>query len=133
MIYLDSNIFIFLNAYAYEKEEYKKTLEKINELIENKETFVTSTLTWDEITYIIRKQFGTKRAVIEGDKFLKFPRLLIMPVTLETIKATQNLIKEGLKPRDAIHAACAIENNCKYILTDDDKFDKIKELKRIKV
>lgn len=132
MIYLDSNVFIFLNAYALEKEEYKRAVEKINSLIESKETFITSSLTWDEIVHFTKRQFGTERAVLEGDRFLKFPRLTIMPVSLETLKIARNLLSAGLKPRDAIHAACAIENNCKYVLTDDDKFDKIKELKRMK-
>ncbi len=38
----------------------------------------------------------------------------------------------NIRPRDAIHAACALENNTNIICSFDDDFDKIKEIKRIK-
>jgi predicted nucleic acid-binding protein len=37
----------------------------------------------------------------------------------------------GLKPRDAIHAATAMENRITVIVSYDKDFDRIRELKRV--
>ena len=36
-----------------------------------------------------------------------------------------------MKPKDAIHSACAIKNGIKEIISDDPDFDTLKEAKRI--
>jgi predicted nucleic acid-binding protein len=38
-----------------------------------------------------------------------------------------------LKPRDAIHSACAIRNGTKETVSDDPDFDPLEELKRIRL
>ena len=94
----------------------------------------TASLTWDELDWIIRKVFGAKIAVEEGEKFLKFPNLRILAVDEKVIKEAQKLIKKyNLKPRDAIHAACALKNGIKRILSDDPDFDRVKEIKRVEL
>lgn len=61
-----------------------------------------------------------------------FPNLRILGVDEEIVKYAQNLIeKYNLKPRDAIHAASAIKNGAKEIITNDNDFDIVNELERV--
>jgi len=125
--YIDSNIFI--QAILRDDKYAKEVLHKI---IKNEVQGVTSILSWDELAFILRKFINREISISEGKKFLIFPNLIFADAKKETIAKAQKLIEEyDLKPRDAIHAATAINMNISEIISDDDDFDKIKELKRI--
>lgn len=133
MQYIDSNVFIY-PVVADEKTEDKALLAK-NILIKIADKSIdaaTASLTWDEIVWSIRKILGTEIAIKEGSRFLEFPNLKILDVNEKVIDRAQRLIeKNKLKPRDAIHIACCIENGIDKIISDDPDFDDIKEVKRI--
>lgn len=94
----------------------------------------TASLTWDELVWSIRKICGAEIAIDEGKRFLEFPNLKILSIDEKTIKEAQEIVeKYKLKPRDAIHVSCAIKNNIKEIISDDCDFDKIKEIKRVRL
>lgn len=135
MIYLDANVFIY--PVIYDKTVEKKALNAKNILIKMAEGALkcaTASLTWDELTWIVRKTLGTKIAIEEGKKFLEFPNLKILSIDEKVIKEAQKIVERyKLKPRDAIHAGCAIKNNIREIISDDPDFDKIKEIKRIEL
>ena len=81
-----------------------------------------------------KENFRQKIAIVEGEKFLEFPNLKILSIDEKIIREVQKIAERyGVKPRDAIHASCAIKNNIKEIISDDPDFDKIKEIKRIKL
>lgn len=130
--YLDSNIFIYA---LLSKDNRGFSCQKIiSDVINNKNSALTSFLTWDEIVYIIKKHRGTKIAIIEGRKILQMPNLSFIKVDEQIISNAQKLIEiYNLNPRDAIHIASAIISNCDGIVSDDSDFDNIKEIKRIKV
>jgi len=135
MIYVDTNVFVYPTIYD-EKVEKKASAAKqiLMKIAEGRLKSATASLTWDELVWIIRKVFGAKIAVEEGEKFLKFPNLRILAVDEKVIKEAQKLIKKyNLKPRDAIHAACALKNGIKRILSDDPDFDRVKEIKRVEL
>jgi len=132
MIYLDSNIFIYaaLNI-APEAENCLRIMDKI---VRGDVEVGTSVLTWDEIFQSIKKKLGSDYARISGQRFLNLVNLNFFDADLEVLSVAQKLTeKYNLGPRDAIHAATAVVNGCKEIITDDSDFDKIKELKRIKI
>ena len=61
-----------------------------------------------------------------------FPNLKILLIDSEIVGYAQGLIeKYNLKPRDAIHAASAIKNQVKEIVSNDSDFDDMEELKRV--
>lgn len=135
MIYLDSNVFVY-PVIADEKTEEKSRLSKkvLMKIGEGKLDASTSVLTWDELVWNVKKFISLEIAKIEGKKFLEFPNLKILTINEEIVKEAQKIMENsGLKPRDSIHAACAIKNNIKEIVTDDPDFDKVSELKRIKL
>jgi predicted nucleic acid-binding protein len=67
MIYVDSNVFIY--PVIYDEAVEKKALNSKNILIKIAEGTLeaaTASLTWDELTWIIRKTLGVKIAIEEG-------------------------------------------------------------------
>ncbi|MHA1149039.1 MAG: type II toxin-antitoxin system VapC family toxin [Promethearchaeota archaeon] len=133
IVYIDTNI--FLNTVLYDlknNQEAKKSFNFLQKIMKKEILGITSSLTWDEFTWIIGKTLGREVAIEKSKDFLVFPNLAIKKVDLTTINQAQNLIsKYNIRPRDAIHAACALENNIRTIYSFDDDFDMIKELRRI--
>lgn len=133
MIYLDANIFVYLICYGRETGEHARAKEAMNAVLKSHEPLVTASLTWDELTHASARLFGREIAKSHGEWFLRFPHLSFAPVTQITLRGAQALFAEGLKPRDAIHAACALENHCTKIISNDPHFDKVKGLKRVPI
>ncbi len=125
--YIDSNVFI--QAILRDDLNAQRTLEKI---IKKEIRAFTNILSWDELVFILRKFSNHKLATDEGKKFLIFPNLTFIDGKKDIIMKAQKLIENyNIKPRDAIHSATAISLNIKEIVSEDDDFDKVKELKRI--
>lgn len=131
-IYIDANIFV----YAASNNEIHGTkarlfLSKVN----NGETeAVTSILTLDEVLWALQKLIGRESAHTITSSLLLFPNLTL-------VDATKNIIAEALfiyeqqriQPRDAIHLATMRFKNITTIFTDDSDFDKVQNIKRIKL
>lgn len=129
--YLDANIFIY--PILYESKDLKYYEKLFLDIINKKFLVITSLLTWDELVHSIWKKRGRDIAIIEGRKFLKMPNLIFIDVNKNIIAKAQELIENyNIRPRDAIHAATALLNDINEIISDDEDFDKIKEIKRIK-
>jgi len=131
--YLDANVFIF-PVIEDEKIDKRVKLSKeiLSKISEGTLDAATSSLTWDEVVWTVRKFIGEKESIDEGKKFLNFPNLKILSIDESVISEAQRILeKYNLKPRDSIHAACAIKNGIKEIVSDDPDFDRIPELKRI--
>jgi len=63
---------------------------------------------------------------------LSFPNLRLLGVKKSTVFRAQELVeKYRMRPRDAIHAAVALENKITTIVSYDKDFDEMKEIKRI--
>ncbi len=131
-VYIDSNI--FLNPVLYDikqNEEAKRAYDYLQKVISNLISAITSVLAWDEFVWIVKQILGRDVAIEKGSELLLFPNISFESITLNTIKKAQELIsKYDIRPRDAIHAASALEHNVKIIISFDDDFDKIKEMKR---
>jgi predicted nucleic acid-binding protein len=132
-VYIDANIFINNVLYDIEENlEAKNSNIYLQKIIRKEIIGITSTLTWEEFTWIIKVNLGKEVAIKKGKEFLIFPNLIIKNVTISTINRAQDLIsKYNIRPKVAIHAACALENNIDLICSFDDDFDEIKEIKRI--
>ena len=131
-VYIDTNI--FLNPILYDinkNQEAKKSKNFLEEIITEKKIGFTSVLTWDEFVWILRKTLGINIAIEKGKKFLIFPNLKIVKLSLTTINRAQDLITNyHIQPRDAIHAASALENKINKIISFDGDFDIINEIER---
>jgi len=132
MPYLDSNVFIYPVIYQADTQPKVNKAKEILHAIENgKLTAYTSTLTWDEVVWVINRVMGRSEGINQGRKLLGFPNLQFVPADESVIIRAQRLLdKYKLSPRDAIHVASALEKRTKAVISDDADFDQIKEIKR---
>ncbi|HVW99552.1 MAG TPA: PIN domain-containing protein, partial [Candidatus Babeliaceae bacterium] len=75
--------------------------------------------------------FFERKYTIEKWKYLSAANIEENDVILYKAKS---LAEKGLKPKDALHVACAIDAGCKYFLTTDDQIQrKMQGIDEIKV
>ncbi len=132
MRYLDANVFLY---YILDPEAGRNRMASKNLLMrvaEGSMRGATSVFTWDEIVWAVKKKVGLDIAKTEGAKFLKFPSLILLEADEAVLITAQSLVEGyGMRPRDAIHAACCIENGIDEIITNDPDFDRVEGLRRI--
>lgn len=125
--YIDSNIFLY--AVLYDDERAQRCRNVLAEIVDGKLEAVTSVLTWDEFTHVVEKILDRPSAVLEGERFLRFPRLSFLPCTTDVlIRAQQLRASTHLGARDSIHAATALIVGARALLTEDRDFDGVSEL-----
>lgn len=128
MRYLDANVFLYAAL-----GEGRKTEAAIRRLAAAaQEGAITSALTVDEVVWSVWKTNSPELAAAEGRRLLSWPRLRVASVTPETLLLALDLMErpKPLKPRDAIHAATAIQAGVFTIVSDDKDFDRVPELTR---
>jgi uncharacterized protein len=132
LAYIDSNVFLYPILYSEKEEPKVKRAKEVLLSIETGElSAFTSTLTWDEVVWIVRKTMGKNEAMNQGQKLLGFLNLNFIPADENILCQAQALMtKYNLNPRDAIHVASALDRKLKVIISDDEDPDRVKELKR---
>lgn len=134
MIYIDANIFIYPIINPEGEGRSRICRELLLKIASKRIEGFTSFLTWDEVVHSVKRYLGRDIAITEGRKFTEFPNLTFLKVDEGVIMDAQILIsKYNLNPRDAIHVSTAIRNGIKKIITDDPDFDKVREIKRIRL
>ena len=129
MKYYDSNFFIYAVLNKGRNGNWARGI--ISEIESGNALGVTSTLTYDEFFWKVKREKGFKAAVMATEAFLEMPNLRFLAVTDEVIWKSFELIRNlKLDPRDSIHAACALLHGVFTIVTEDKDFDKINDLTR---
>jgi len=132
MKYLDANVFIYAAVSSDERAAAAKKI--LAKAASGELAAATSCLTWDEVVWAIGKVAAKDEAAEEGRNILTFPGIRLLNVDSNIVARAQKMVEAyGLDPRDAIHAACALENGISELISDDAHFDKVKELKRIPI
>jgi predicted nucleic acid-binding protein len=128
MVYLHSNVLIYPIIYGdtiFQAAKARVILACVEKVFVD-----ASTLTWDELVWVVRKTLGSKGAAGKGKMLLQFPKLKFIEVGESALLKAQRLLeKYDLKQRDAIYASVALSKNLTMI-SDDTDFDVVKELKR---
>jgi len=135
MSYLDSNVFIYPILYAAEVEPKAKKAIQILQAVERGErSACTSTLTWDEVVWVVSKTLGRGDGISQGHRLLGFPNLEFINVDESILSQAQDLMaKYSLSPRDSLHAASALDKKIRSFVSDDKDFDQVKELMRVPI
>lgn len=153
MIYLDTSAFYFL---FFEDAKYTKMMKKIFARINSgKEEAITSSLTLDEIAYIILMRLVERKYKKHPKEILRErPKIILEFVeqiqnvfqtifsikNLEIVEVDRNIAgvvpllmeEHSLLPRDCIHLETMRKFNIKKILTTDEDFDRIQDIERAK-
>ncbi len=132
LAYIDSNIFVYPVLYSQETDvRVKKAAEILRNIASGELLAFTSSLTWDEVVWTIRKFLGKSESINQGQKLLNFVNLQFISVDENIIAQAQMLMcNYDLKPRDSIHVASAIDRKLKTFISDDQDFDVVKAIKR---
>jgi len=131
MIYLDANV--FLSAILNQEDEGEKARDLLQKLQKAEIVAATSALSFDEVFWIVKKHRGFISALKAAKTLLEIPNLTFLEVNDQTLWSAYNLAeKYKLDPRDAIHIACALDHAIFTIISEDEHFDKVKEIKRTK-
>ena len=133
LAYVDANVFVYPIFYSEDLGAKVKKAREILQKIEDGEILAyTSTLTWDEVVWAVRKFMGRDESITQGQKLLGFINLHFIAVDENILCRAQAFMSNyNLKPRDSIHVSSAIDRKLKTIISDDVDFDKVKEVKRI--
>lgn len=133
MAYIDANVFIYPVLYTEEEEpKTKKAIEILRRVEKGELPAFTSTLTWDEIVWVVRKTMGKSEAISQGQKLLGFLNLKFISLDENVLSQAHALMsKYNLRPHDSIHVASAIDRKIYNVISDDKDLDKVKEIKRI--
>ncbi len=127
VLYLDANIFIFAALNTTEKGDKSEFL--LAQIQLGHENACTSALTFDEVFWEVKKNRGVESAIETTEAMLHFPHLEIIAADRQIVLAALDLIKKyRLAPRDAMHAATALQTKVDYFVTTDADFNKITEL-----
>jgi predicted nucleic acid-binding protein len=129
MKYVDSMLFVYaVTEQGPRSIHAQNLLEKIQE---GDLPAVTSALTFDEVFYKVKQVGGHDNAVKSGEAFLELPNLRFIPVDGAILWKTRILLDEHtVNPRDAIHAACALDRGVYTVISEDDDFETFPELER---
>jgi predicted nucleic acid-binding protein len=132
LAYIDSNIFIYPVVYRADDLEKSRNAREILLRIERGDLRgYTSTLTWDEVVGVVGRTLGREDGVNQGKKLLGFPNLEFIDADMRVLSAAQILLdKYKISPRDSIHLASAVIKNLRVMVSDDEDFDRIKEVER---
>lgn len=131
-VYLDANIFILpVISNSSRASNMKEILSAVEE---GNLSGITSSLTLDEVVWVVRCETDMEKGVKAGRDMMRLPNLEFVPPRRRILSTALNhMERHGLKPRDAIHSATMKERGLETILSDDSDFDRINWIRRSQV
>lgn len=134
MIYLDSNVFISAALYGDDDEHGRNARKIIKEVRLGDDEASTSTLTFDEVYWIVKKEKDKQSALKIVKAMLNMRNLRFVSVDKSILWRTYDILDgEDLGPRDSIHLACARGSGADLMISDDSDFDRIEDLKNSRI
>lgn len=130
MLYLDANVFVYPILHSGPKSDAAAKL--LGQVESGHEPAATASLAIDEVVWVVGKNAGREAALRAGRLMLDLPNLRILPVREAELRLALDLMQErrSLSPRDAVHAACALNSGVFTIVSDDEDFDELDGLER---
>ncbi|MEM2208717.1 MAG: type II toxin-antitoxin system VapC family toxin [Nitrososphaerota archaeon] len=127
-IFIDSCFLIYLNIMTDDK---RKILEDFFKKLLKEQLFINM-LIIDEVLYISKKYGFHYDVTLDFLRNILLPYIEIIPIEEKDLKLIEKfLLNYNLKPSNAIHLATMEKVGIKNIVTEDEDFDKVKEVKRI--
>ncbi len=128
-LFLDASFLIYLNSSTHDD---RKALDSLFHELLSKDLY-TNLLVIDETLYISKTKYGVPYDVtLDFFKKIVLPYVEAIPIDESDLEAMEGyLIKYDVKPSDAIHLATMEKRSIAHIVSEDEEFDRIKEIRRI--
>jgi len=131
-MYADAGLFLVPMLYEYRVPAAASAARLLESVARWSRKVSTSTLTWDEVVYVVRRVLGVEDSIAKGAGLLAFPNLTWLRVDLAVLRRAADLYQSlPMRPRDSIHAAAALEAGEREILSEDRVFDRVSGLRRV--
>lgn len=129
MRYLDANVFVYAAAYD---DPHREAAQDVLRGVADRGDGVTAALTVDEVVWALMRIADRGDALAEGRTMLSLPGVRFLDVTARDVHRALLLMEDhpGLAPRDAVHAAVALNSGVFTIVSDDPDFDDVAGLDR---
>jgi len=126
--FLDSSFLVYMNTMT--GDERGGIDELFRKLLEG--PLFINMLVVDEVLYISRRYRVPYSVTLGFLRNIVLPYAEVIPIEEEDMKPVERyLLEYDLKPSDAIHLATMEKAGADHIVTEDEDFDKVKEVKRI--
>jgi predicted nucleic acid-binding protein len=128
--YLDANVFVF--AALDEGSRGDKARELLRSIATEDDRAATSSLTIDEVVWVLQGEGPREVAVREGQRLLAFPNLEVFDVAATDVFDSLAMMEdhERLDPRDAIHASVALNHGVHTVVSDDPDLEAVPDVER---
>jgi uncharacterized protein len=127
-IFLDANLLIYLNTLSEASSPLKEFYAGLL-----KEDLYTNLLVVDELLYLSFSKYRVPYPItLDFLKTTVLPFATLIPIEESDLQSLERyIVHYGIRPSDAIHLASMEKEGVTNIATEDEGFDKIKEVKRI--
>jgi len=131
-VYADAGLFLLPLLHGKQVPPAKAAANFLESVARGSRRVCTATLTWDEVVYVVRRLLGPEDSIAKSQELLTFPNLAWLRVDLAVLRRAAGLYRSlPMRPRDAIHAAAALEAGEREILSEDRAFDRVAGLARV--
>lgn len=131
-MYADAGVFLLPVLHSERLAPAAAAARFLNSMARGAHRVSTATLTWDEVVYVVRRFLGPEDSIAKGRELLDLPNLTWLRVDLAVLRRAADLYQSlPMRPRDAIHAAVALETGEREILSEDRVFDRVSGLARV--
>ena len=129
--FLDTPLLVYLNTLTDEKVRERYENFYLDLLSQYK--LYTDVLVLDELLYVSKKKYKVPYNItIEFIDTIVLPYVTVLSLGEEEYSAAREiLMRHNLKPSDALHAAVAMNNGIKVVVTEDSEFDRVEGLERL--
>ena len=129
MIYLDANVFVYAALNTQQVGDAARAL--LRDVQSGKVEAASSALSFDELTWAVKKNRAQEDSVAAGEAFLNMPRLKLVEVDADLLASALKMMRQySLDPRDSVHAASALDAGADVVVSADKHFDRVEEVRR---
>ncbi len=127
-MFIDANIFI--HAHSSKSAKGKLCASLLERIKAGEQKAHTSVLVMNEVLFVLKNIHGFVQAEKAWNEIIELPNLSILPVDSTVLAKVMPLVKDGLEPADAFHAATMKANGISTICSYDTGFDNISSISR---
>src|SRR5438094_9517705 len=125
-MYADAGLFLVPMLYDVRVPAAASAARLLESVARGNRKVSTSTLTWDEVVYVVRRLLGVEDSIAKGSGLLAFPNLTWLRVDLPVVRGSAGRYQSPpIRPLRAIHAAAARQAGGRDVVSEDRAVDSV--------